>query len=186
MALIQSDIAFQHHEILLKNKPPSMLAASPKGTVPVLVLPTGRVLQQSWEVMLWALSQNDPANWLGNDNCWLQQAAPLATQCDAQFKTALDRYKYADRQPLTAAHYRQQGVVFMQRLEAMLTRKQYLLGNQMSIADIAIMPFIRQFAGVDQGWFDGCQLVALRNWLERLTQSTLFEQAMQKHAVWVF
>ena len=186
MALIQSGIDLEHREILLKNKPPSMLEASPKGTVPVLVLPDNTVFEQSFDVMLWALQQNDPQNWLGDNNAFLKQGLPLIEQCDGAFKSALDRYKYADRHPLSAEEYRQQAMPFLTQLDELLQQNRQLLTDKITIADVAIMPFVRQFAAVDRAWFDQCGLSGLGNWLDQLIDSPLFEKAMQKHSLWQF
>jgi glutathione S-transferase len=186
MALIAAKVDLEHREILLKNKPPSMLEASPKATVPVLVLEDGTVLDQSWDIMRWAIMKNDPFNWLGQDQIYLARAQPLIDRCDGEFKRALDQYKYADRHPRPAQVYREQGMAFLNDLDQRLTEQRYLLANQITIADIAIMPFIRQFANVDREWFDLSGLDRLIAWLETLVDSTLFNQAMQKYPLWDF
>lgn len=186
MALHAAGVPLEHREILLKNKPPSMLAVSPKGTVPVLVLEDGRVLDESWEIVKWALDQNDPADWLGDDHRYLRLAGPLVERCDGPFKEALDKYKYADRHPLSAAEYRGQGLPFLQDLETLLQANTYLLADTMTVADIAIMPFVRQFALVDRAWFDAADLTRLANWLDRMIDSPLFHSIMQKQPLWQF
>ena len=127
MALHVSEIEFDHREILLKNKPPQMLNASPKGMVPVLVLPDQTMIDESLEVMLWALRQHDPENWLGEDEQFLSAAWPLITWCDGEFKRWLDRYKYADRHSEPAEYYRGQGIPFLTWLEQMLAEQKHLL-----------------------------------------------------------
>ncbi len=186
MALIPAEVDLEHREILLKNKPPSLLEASPKATVPVLVLEDGTVLDQSLDIMRWAVLQNDPFNWLGEEQIYLIQAQPLIDRCDGEFKLALDQYKYADRHPLAAEVYREQGMAFLNDLDQRLNEHRYLLANQITIADIAIMPFIRQFANVDREWFDRSGVDRLVAWLDTLLDSALFEQAMQKHPLWEF
>ncbi|MGI9317048.1 MAG: glutathione S-transferase [bacterium] len=186
MALIAAEVKLEHREILLKNKPPSMLKASPKATVPVLVLEDGTVLDQSWEIMRWAMIQNDPDNWLGENQIYLVRAQPLVDQCDGAFKRELDNYKYADRQPHPAEFYRDQGIPFLADLNQCLTVQRYLLADQITIADIAILPFIRQFANVDRTWFDQCGLDHLIAWLDQLLATIIFSQAMQKHPLWDF
>lgn len=163
-----------------------MLEASPKGTVPVLVINEQTVLEESWDIMLWALNQHDPQNWLGQKGELLDLTRPLVARLDGEFKTALDQYKYADRQLQPAAVYRQQGLPFLNDLEAMLSKTDFLLGHQVSIADIAAMPFVRQYAHVDRPWFDQCALNHLIRWLERLMASDLFHTAMKKHPLWAF
>jgi len=186
MALIAAQVDLEHREILLKNKPPSMLQASPKATVPVLVLEDGTVLDQSWDIMRWAILKNDPFNWLGEDQVYLAQAQPLIDRCDGEFKRDLDQYKYADRHPHPAQVYREQGMAFLSDLDQRLTEQRYLLANQITIADIAIMPFIRQFANVDREWFDLSELDRLISWLDALMNSALFNQAMRKYPLWEF
>ncbi len=184
MALRVAGIKLVHREILLKNKPPEMLSASSKGTVPVLVLDNGRVIDESWDVMCWALEQNDPENWLGDTNCWLDQSQDLVTECDGSFKQALDRYKYADRHPHSPETYRQEGLKFLNTLDGMLAEQRYLLAPHRCIADIAVMPFVRQFAHVDKAWFDQCSLENLNRWLNALLNSDLFTEIMIKRPLW--
>lgn len=171
-------------EVVLKNKPAQMLQISPKGTVPVLQLNDGRVIEESREIMLWALEQNDPQNLL--DNTILNEANALIDQNDNEFKYWLDRYKYFDRHPeMTQIEYRQQGEVFLQQLEALLTRHPYLLGENMSVADIGIMPFVRQFAHVDRDVFYKLPYPNLQRWLKGWLEHPLFVQAMTKYPPWV-
>ena len=151
LALHASGIAYQLHEVDLRNKPAAMLAASPKGSVPVLVSTDGNVIDESWQIMQWALRAHDPENWLGTDEACLRSAAPLILSNDGDFKHHLDRYKYAGRNPeQSGLTDRLDGEIFLRQLEARLLATRYLLGNTLSIADAAIFPFIRQFAAVDQ------------------------------------
>lgn len=183
MALKYAGIDVEIREISLREKPASMLAVSPKGTVPVLVLPTGVVLEQSLDIMHWALTQHDGDGWLDVD---LVQAKRLIDESDGTFKFALDRYKYPERYPEHPQQfYRTQGEVFLQRLEGQLSKHHYLLGNSISIADIAIFPFIRQFAAVDAAWFAEGNYPNLRAWLVGLVGSTLFDRIMQKQPTFV-
>ncbi len=171
-------------EIQLRDKPPDLLAASPKGSVPVLVLADGQVLDESWDIMQWALRQHDPDNWLGHNDQHLADAATLVAINDGHFKTALDRYKYADHHPEhPQAVYRAAGEIFLQQLETRLQTNAFLLGDQFSIADAAVIPFVRQFAAVDPVWFDQAY-PKLRNWNTEFIHSNLFTAVMQKHAVW--
>lgn len=183
MALKYAGIDVEIREISLREKPASMLAVSPKGTVPVLVLPTGAVLEQSLDIMHWALTQHDGDGWLDVD---LVEAKRLIDESDGTFKFALDRYKYPERYPEHPQQfYRTQGEVFLQRLEGQLSKHHYLLGNSISIADIAIFPFIRQFAAVDAAWFAEGNYPNLRAWLVGLVGSTLFDRIMQKQPTFV-
>jgi glutathione S-transferase len=179
MALKYADIAVEICEISLKNKPSGMLKVSPKGTVPVLALHDGTVLEQSLDIMVWALRQNDADGWLEADHRQTQQ---LIAENDTGFKQALDQYKYAIRFPEQPAEvYRAQGEVFLQKLELLLSQHQFLLKDQVSLADIAIFPFIRQFAAVDGAWFESAPYLKLKAWLKALIESALFVSVMEKH-----
>lgn len=178
MAIWAANIQVEVREISLREKPAHLLQISPKGTVPVLQLPDGTVLEQSLDIMQWALVQSDPQGWLNADP---EAVNALITINDGDFKKALDRYKYPDRYPEhTQAFYREQGEQFLQQLEHALTQHTFLLGASASMADIAIFPFIRQFAAVDAEWFAGSDYAKLRVWLEGWLQSPLFEKVMQK------
>ena len=183
MALKYAGIALEIREIELKNKPAHMLKVSPKATVPVLVLSDGTVLEQSLEIMFWALQQQDKDDWLIADSELTQQ---LIAENDIIFKQALDKYKYAIRFPEQSAEvYRTQGEVFLQRLEILLIQSQYLLSSQISLADIAIFPFIRQFSGVDTMWFEAAPYPKLKIWLKTLIESELFTNIMQKQPAYI-
>ena len=175
MALRYSGVPLTTVEVSLKAKPVEMLALSPKGTVPVLVCADGRVIEQSLDIMRWALAQKDPDNWLGPDS------AALIEENDHVFKTHLDRYKYAIRYPeQPMEHYRAQGEQFLQHLEDLLGHAPYLAGDRLSLADVALAPFIRQFAHVDREWFEQAPYPHLRVWLERILTSALFTSVMAK------
>lgn len=185
MALRYANIAVQIIEISLRDKPSAMLQASPKGTVPVLVLTDGRVIEQSLEIMDWALNQTDPLNWAYDNQPSVQdEMQKLIAYNDSDFKAALDRYKYPERYPgHNAEVYRAQGEQFLQQLENKLNQQRFLLGERISKADIAIFPFIRQFARVDQTWFNTSPYPRLQAWLSHLCESELFQQIMQKKHV---
>ena len=185
LALQVSAVAYELREIQLRDKPPALLAASPKGSVPVLVLPDGRVIDESWDIMQWALQVHDPDNWLGRDGEFLAAAAALVATNDSRFKAALDCYKYPERHPEhPQSVYRTSGEEFLQVLEMRLEATPYLLCHHISIADAAVIPFIRQFAMVDQMWFDQSPYPRLRKWSAALINADLFNRVMQKHAVW--
>ncbi len=184
-ALIASGISVELREVVLRDKPAAMLAAAPKGSVRVLVLPDGQVIDESWDIMLWALRQHDAQDWLGVGERHMQSALPLVLENDTSFKRALDRYKYPERFPEHPQDfYRAQGEEFLQRLESHLRITPYLLGERMSIADAALLPFVRQFASVDSHWFSTSPYPALRASLEAFTSSALFAKVMQKFSVW--
>ena len=170
-------------EITLKNKPPQMLAISPKGTVPVLQLLDGTVIEESREIMTWALAQQDPQGLL--HDAALHEANVLIDKNDNEFKHWLDRYKYADRHlEMSQAEYRQRGEAFLQMLEALLIKNPYLLGERITIADIGIMPFVRQFAHVNRKVFYDLPYPNLQRWLQDWLKHPLFLQAMTKFAPW--
>lgn len=183
LGLLFANIEVELREIILKNKPPEMLAISPKGTVPVLQLPDGTVIEESREIMRWALGHNDPQGLL--DKKVLEQAGALIDKNDNEFKHWLDRYKYADRYPeRTQAEYREQGEMFLKALESLLTKNTYLLAERVSIADIGIMPFVRQFAHVDRETFYSLPYLNLQRWLQYWLEHPLFVQAMTKYPLW--
>ena len=178
MALRYSGVPLNTIEVSLKAKPADMLVASPKGTVPVLVCADGRVIEQSLDIMRWALACNDPDNWLQSGNPLIEQ---LLDENDRIFKVQLDRYKYAIRYPeYPMEHYRAQGQSFLLRLETLLSHSPYLAGDTLSLADVALAPFVRQFAHVDRDWFTQAPYPHLRAWLERFLASALFTSVMGK------
>lgn len=181
MALRYSGVAVDIVEVSLKAKPAEMLALSGKGTVPVLNA-DGRVIDESLDIMRWALAQNDPQDWLlKGDPDAAEQIAPLIEQNDQVFKVHLNRYKYAERYPEQPMEvYRSEGEVFLQRLEALLEGRDYLLAGHPSLADVALMPFVRQFAHVDRDWFAQTPHRRLQAWLQRLLGSDLFTSIMKK------
>ena len=181
MALAAAAIPVELREVLLREKPPELVAVSPKATVPVLLLPTGTVLEESLEIMLWALEQHDPFHWSTNDDQW----SYWVTRCDGEFKHWLDRYKYADRYPEHAAEqYRNSAESFIQRLESTLTTSAWVAGPQPTIADIALFPFVRQFAAVDAAWWQATPYALTRRWLDHWVDSDLFTVVMQKYPRW--
>ena len=183
LGLLFAGLRVELREIVLKNKPARMLVISPKGTVPVLQLVDGTVLEESQEIVMWALEQQDPQGLL--DAKVLQQANALIEQNDNEFKHWLDRYKYADRHPeMSEAEYRQQGEVFLQDLEGLLAKNTYLLKPEVTIADIAIMPFVRQFAHVDRDIFYSLPYPNLHRWLQYWLVQPIFLQAMVKFQPW--
>lgn len=204
MALAASATAFELREVSLKAKPAELLAASPKGTVPVLVLPSGEVIDESLDIMLWALERHDPLRWLRN-GVDIQDMQALIAECDGPFKRQLDAYKYPKmRQSATESatdiatgtatlpatepgatadsktSARQQASVFIDSLNQRLMHSACLCGAEPSLADMAIVPFVRQFAGVEPAWFAQMPWPALRGWLHGLTSSALFTGIMQR------
>ena len=181
MALFNSDINVEIHEVSLKNKPQTMLDLSKKGKVPVLVV-DGKVIDESLDIMLWALKVKDPDGWYSQyTETDIKIAMQLITQNDEEFKAWLDKYKYADRHPeFNQEYYREKCGKYLLVLETTLQNKSYFLGENISLADIAIFPFVRQFAMVDKGWFDHCHYPGVRNWLASLLILPLFTRVMAK------
>jgi len=182
MALLVSETPVRLREVVLREKPDEMIAASPKATVPVLVLGEGTVIDESLDIMLWALERNDPQDWLITK----EHAAPLIAEADGDFKDHLDRYKYPNRYEGVDPYARRAaGLEFLQRLEEKIAATGQISGCNPGLADYAIFPFIRQFANVDRHWFDTQPLPALQKWLHDHLQSILFQSIMIKYPQWV-
>ncbi|MEO6172673.1 MAG: glutathione S-transferase [Arenimonas sp.] len=177
LAIAISGIMVETIEVDLKAKPERMLQLSPKATVPVLVLPDGKVIDESLDIMLWALRQHDPSVLLE----LLEDSLVLIQRNDGDFKKHLDRYKYPDRYPeFSQLHYREQCEIFLRELEERLNKHRYLSGDEARLSDIALMPFMRQFALVDREWFDASGYSKLRDWLDAWMTSALFVGVMKK------
>ena len=185
MALHTSDTVLEHREIELKNKPAAMLAASPKGTVPVLVLPDGRVIDESLDIMRWALAKRDPLHWWPPAD-QEPAALDLIAQNDGPFKEALDRYKYPYRFGLNdGISPRDAGAGFLHALEERLQTQVFLNGSTWGLIDAALAPFVRQFAHTDKAWFSQQPWPRLAQWLADFEASDLFAAIMHKRAPWV-
>ena len=182
MALKYADIDVEHREIELRNKPQSMLLASPKGTVPVLCM-GDLVLDQSLDIMNWAIRQSDPDGWGGVDDVIAQA---WITKNDGPFKVLLDQYKYPNRFPdLEQTEVLKESLqIMLLPMEQSLQGSQYLMGDKMTWVDIAIFPFIRQFSMVDAKQFERLPIPATKQWLAQHLQSKLFHSVMSKHPVW--
>ncbi len=183
MALAYAGIAVEIREISLREKPASMLAISPKGTVPVLQS-DDLVLEQSYDIMKWALKQSDPDQWLSAEtesviDEWVEKN-------DGPFKKLLDQYKYPDRYPdISLEETLSQAISsFLGPINEQLKKSTYLLGSKISLADIAIFPFVRQFSMVNPGWIDQSGLNFLKQWLNERLESPLFLSVMQKYPTW--
>ncbi len=187
MSLMASGAAYEHREIILRDKPASMLKFSPKATVPVFITDGGEVIDESLDIALWALSRSDPQGWLTPNK---GQMLALIARSDGPFKHHLDRYKYASRYSETAKRgdtdsgHREKACEFIAALEQRLENGPYLMGNKPSLADIAIFPFVRQFAAPDRAWWDGAPYPRTQVWLEKWLTSELFLTAMEKREVW--
>ncbi len=180
LGIAQSNKTVHLREILLKNKPEAMLQASPKGTVPVLINNKGKVIDESLDIMKWALEGSELL--LSATNEMFQ----LIRENDDIFKSWLDKYKYADRYPeYSDIYYREQGELFLNKLEQRLTTSPMLFSKQYSFADLAILPFIRQFAFVDIHWFRQSKYKNLQRWLFEFIESELFNSIMNKYPTWL-
>lgn len=186
LALAVSEQPCELREVVLRSKPAELLQASPKGTVPVLVLPGGQVIEQSLDIMLWALERRDPAAWLAPQKGNVDDMLELIAACDTEFKANLDRYKYPQRYDnVDALFHRQQCAAWLERLEQWLDeRGGALFGEKPSLADAAIMPFVRQFSQVDRAWFDAQPWPNLQSWLAEWLHSPLFATVMVRHEPW--
>ncbi|WP_160062701.1 glutathione S-transferase [Psychromonas sp. L1A2] len=181
IAISEQDVRLR--EIVLKHKPTELLAISPNKTIPVLKINEQEVLDESLEIMVWALSKNDPQQWI-NDS--LQEMLSLIDNNDYEFKSWLDKYKYADRFPeYEQVYYRDQAEDFLMELESRLHKQTYLFADHITLADMAIFPFIRQFASVDKNWFEQSPYLLVQQWLIKLINSDLFISCMKKYPTWL-
>lgn len=188
MALSVSAQSYEHREILLRTKPAAMLAASSKGTVPVLILPNGQVIDESLDIMLWALHRHDPEHWLRPEQGDINDMRALIAQCDGPFKQALDAYKYA-RDQKAQEPPRALAADLLAQLEHRLNTNAFLanaflFGRSLALADAAVLPFVRQFAAVEPAWFARQPWPRLQRWLADITNSARFENVMQKREIW--
>jgi glutathione S-transferase len=179
MAVAVSGVQVELREVVLRDKPAEMLEISPKGTVPVLLLPNGQVIEESLDIMRWALDRNDSESWLAHVD------EDLIADNDGPFKQALDRYKYPHRYNLAdGLEHRDAALVHLEKLNDRLTDCAFLGGAKRGFTDIALFPFVRQFAATDQAWFDAQPLPALQSWLTSLIQSELFAAIMARYPQW--
>lgn len=178
LALLASGTVCEIREIKLAEKPAEMIAASSKATVPAIVLPDGDVIEESLDIMRWALDRSDPEGWRGRED------PDLIAANDGPFKHHLDRYKYADRYGVDPVQHRTGALVLLRTLESRLGSHANLCGDERGITDAAIMPFVRQFAATDREWFDSQQLPHLQAWLDRHLGSALFKAAMIRLRPW--
>lgn len=178
LALVSAGISVELREILLREKPAEMLAVSPKATVPVIISGDS-VIDESRDIMDWALNQNDPENWLNSVDL------TIVERCETEFKDALDRYKYSNRYAaVDGEEQRDVASGFLRQLETMLATKPFLSGTEIGYTDIATVTFVRQFANVDRAWFDNQKWPHLISWLENFLHSDRFAFIMQKFPLW--
>lgn len=180
LAIAEAQIACELREVVLRDKPAEMLTASPKGTVPVLITHNG-VIDESLDIMLWALRQNDPNGWLDvPDSGWT-----LIKTFDGPFKAALDHTKYASRHPeIDTSQERAKAVSLLTKLDEDIGTNPWIHGETIKISDMAIINFVRQFAMIDKAWFDTQPLPNVIRWLDGYLASTRFSSMMQKYPQW--
>lgn len=176
MSLLESGVEVELREVILRDRPEHMMEISPKGTVPVLLLPDGAVIEESLDIMLLSLDES----WLVGD--WKE----LIDVNDGEFKHHLDRYKYNNRYEnvLSSDEHREQALSILKTYDERLSNQAFLCGNSISLADLALSPFVRQFANTDRAWFDQLPLPHLHNWLHGILESHLFKGCMIKHKQW--
>jgi len=185
LAVCSAGIQVELREILLRDKPEAFLQASPKGTVPVVELADGTVLEESRDVMQWALAQNDPDGWLDVQHRDPKGTAAFLDALDGPFKTHLDRYKYASRfDPEAALTHREAGAAMLAEFDARLAAQPSLSGKKNGLLDFATLPFVRQFRIADPIWFDAQPWPHLHHWLQTFLASSQFASVMKKYAVW--
>lgn len=193
LAIAASGTVCQLREVVLRDKPEAMLQASPKGTVPVVVAVDGEVIDESLDIMRWALTRNDPGRWLQPEQGDAAEMLELIGRNDSDFKRDLDRYKYPDRHAHRedfsnaadyAARHRASAAQWLQELDARIAAWGYLMGSRPCLADMAIAPFVRQFAQVDRDWFDAQPWPALSQWLADWLVSPLLASIMFKYPAW--
>jgi len=185
MALHYAGIQCEIREVDLKHKPQALLDISPKATVPVLLLPDDRIIDESLDIMLWALNENDPEQWLDPPDSSLDDMIALIHLNDSEFKHHLDRYKYPQRFDAGGVHeYFRQASDFLSLLDQRLAQSVFLFGDAASVADIALFPFVRQFAAVDRQAFEALPFVHLQQWLFGWLADARFQSIMLKRQAW--
>ena len=176
MSIVRMNFQVELREVILRDRPEHMMDISPKGTVPVLLLPDGTIIEESLDIMLWSLSE-----------AWLVGVwKDLIEVNDGDFKYHLDRYKYNNRYEnvLSSEEHREHAVSILKTYDERLSKQAYLCGDTISLADLALSPFVRQFANTDRAWFDQLPLPQLLKWLEGILESDLFKACMVKHKQW--
>ncbi|WP_153769762.1 glutathione S-transferase [Labrenzia sp. CE80] len=185
LALVSAGMDVELREVLLRDKAPEFLAASPSGTVPCLDLLNANVIDESLDIMLWALGQADPEGWLKPDEGTLDEMLLLIEMLDGDFKMHLDRYKYDTRYPdASLEEERAAAAAILSDLEKRLQDRPWLFGRSASLADYAFLPFLRQFANVDRGWFEAADWPRLKAWLRAFEDSARFAAIMPKYQTW--
>tara|TARA_B000000532_G_scaffold221832_1_gene197088 strand:+ start:39 stop:629 length:591 start_codon:yes stop_codon:yes gene_type:complete len=183
MAIHISSQKCEIREVLLRDKPPSMLEYSSKGTVPVLVLQSGEVIDESLDVIDWALNMNDPDNWQRSKNN--EKTKELIKINDGEFKYHLDRYKYSKRYDNEDPEFhRKKCLSFIEKVNSELQNSKYIFDDAISYIDISLLPFIRQFRIADNEWFDELPYENVKSWLSNFLNSELLKSIMSKYDIW--
>ena len=185
LSLYCNNFIVEIREISLKHKPDKFLSISPKGTVPVLQLEDGKIIDESNEIINWAIEKS-------NDyDCWKKsleidkiKTKEFLIQLDTKFKSDLDRYKYSSRYKTNPIKYRESGKIFLNRIEEILNKQNFLSGNKIGLLDYSTLPFVRQFRIADIEWFDQVKWPKLHNWLNKFLNSNLFNKIMRKYELW--
>jgi len=187
MAIFKSSQTVLLRDLVLSNKPEEMMQASPKGTVPILVLGAGTVIDESLDVMLWALNESDPKDLLHSyEENALPEMLTLVNEFDNVFKVRLEQYKCAKRyQEDNIEECRVACQQYLEHLEQRLSKHAFLMSDKESLADIALLPFIRQFARVERQWYLQSPYPKVRTWLNNYLQSAMFSKVMAKHPLWL-
>ena len=187
LSLLLAQQSVMLRDVVTSNLPAEMLKASPKGTVPVLVMSDSSVIDESLDIMLWALRQNDPLNLLLSDRFDDSQSMmAIIAQNDNEFVPVLDKYKIASRyHHSNEVEYRDKCIQFLRVIEQRLESRTYIMGNKASLADYAVLPFMRQFSRVDRKWFLNAPFPKLQQWLTRLYQDPLYSKAMTQYPRWL-
>jgi glutathione S-transferase len=178
LALAYMNIQYEAREVDLKNKPQSLLDYSPKGTVPVLILPDGKILEESLDIILWAMPKPDPK--------FQKEIDDIISINDNAFKANNHRYKYAERyaeEGHSQEYYRTECEKFIQILEQKLVKCKYLIGDEISIADLAVFPLIRQFSKVNEAWFSQASYPNVRRWMHEITASKYYFESMRQNPI---
>ncbi|HHS99808.1 MAG TPA: glutathione S-transferase [Thiomicrospira sp.] len=187
MGIYLSGLQVEQREIVFWDKPEPMLKASPKGTVPVLILADGQVIDESRDILFWTMNQTEQAcsELIPQDSELKLQMAQWIDRNDEEFKVWLDKYKYADRFPENSqTYYRQQGELFLAEIEQVLSKQAFIVGDGLTVTDIALFPFIRQFVNVDKSWFEQANYPNLKQWLNIHLESDYFKAVMKNRPVW--
>ena len=185
LAIQTSKIFVELREIKLQNKPLDFLQFSPKGTVPVLILDSENILDESMDIICWALKTNDPKNWLAKGQLNQTEINIILNTLEYDFKKNLDKYKYPSRYDnINKNYYRNKNLKFLNHLNNLLTMNKGFNCSHLSMIDYAIFPFVRQFRNVDKKWFDSLNLTFLNKWLFQLIDSNDFLSIMKKYELW--